>query len=91
MDANVKKVRGTRVQVRGIRRRRASPTQSLGTVFNSLDDSMTAKVDDVKQGHVEDLLRAVRAQYYKATLHTKHRLKSELEKAQLEDHADLSA
>ena len=59
------------------------------TAVAAISRPATAKVDDVKQGNVEDLLRAIRTQYYKATLHTKHRLKSMLEKAQLEDHADL--
>jgi hypothetical protein len=57
----------------------------------SLNDDLTAKVDDVPLGDVEQLLREVRKQFYKTTVQSKSKLKKQLQKAQLEDHADLGA
>ena len=67
----------------------AQRRQAWGLVYCSLEDEMTAKVDDVNPGDVEGLLRAVRGQFYKSTIQTKTKLKKMLEKAQLEDHPDI--
>ena len=67
----------------------AQRRQAWGLVYCSLEDEMTAKVDDVNAGDVEGLLRAVRGQFYKSTIQTKTKLKKMLEKAQLEDHPDI--
>ena len=49
----------------------ANRRQAWGLVYCSLEDEMTAKVDDVDPGEVEGLLRAVRGQFYKSTIQTK--------------------
>ena len=56
----------------------AQRRQAWGLVYCSLEDEMTAKVDDVNAGDVEGLLRAVRGQFYKSTIQTKTKLKKML-------------
>ena len=70
---------------------RLARRRAWGVIMTSLNDDLTAKVDDVMLGEVEQLLREVRKQLYKATVQSKSKLKKQLHKAQLEDHADLGA
>jgi hypothetical protein len=65
--------------------------RAWGKVTSSLSADMTAKVDDVELGEVEALLRLIRNKYYKATVQSKTKLRRQLEKARLEDYADLGA
>jgi hypothetical protein len=46
-----------------------------GAITESLNDDMLAKVDNVKLGEVELLLREIRNQFYRATVSTKSSLK----------------
>ena len=62
-----------------------------GLIKLSLNDDLAAKVDGVKRGEVEELLRAITTQYYKATVQTKHAIRRRLEKAALSDFHDLGA
>jgi hypothetical protein len=63
--------------------------RAWGVLKASLDDDITSKVKNVRLGDVEDLLRSVRKQFYKATVQSKTKLRKKLMKAQLEDHKDL--
>ena len=62
-----------------------------GLIKLSLNDDVAAKVDGVNRGEVEELIRAVTAQYYKATVQTKQAIRRRLEKAALSDFHDLGA
>lgn len=61
-----------------------------GLIKLSLSDDLAAKVDSVQRGEVEELLRAITSQYYKATVQTKHAIRRRLEKATLSDFQDLN-
>ena len=55
----------------------------------SLPPGIEEKVRHIPRGEVEELLRQIRAQYYKVNAYTKNMLKKKLHHAKLEDHADL--
>lgn len=62
-----------------------------GIITCSLNAEITAKVDRIQPGEVEDLLRLLRGLHYRPTVNTRSKLKRQLFAAKLEDHADLSA
>ncbi len=62
-----------------------------GAITESLNDDILANVDDVEDGHVEALLRAIRACYFRNTAQSKSQLKDQLHSVTLDDHATLTA
>ena len=65
--------------------------KAWGVVLGSLDDDMTAKIDKVKLGEVEELLRELEAQFYRNTMQTKTMLMEQLLSTKLDQHPDLDA
>jgi hypothetical protein len=62
-----------------------------GVITASLNDDMISRIDHVELGAVEELLRAIRRQYYRQTAGTRNTLKKKLQAATLEQHPSLEA
>ena len=69
----------------------AKRQKAWGLITQSITSSLRAKVSKVKMGEVEDLIRAIGDQYFKATVGSRSKLKTKLGEAMLEDHVDLGA
>ena len=50
---------------------------------------MTAIIDDVQQGNVEELIRRIRQQYYRSSIATRFSIRDRLSNMRLEDYADV--